>query len=386
MKIAHVTQYFHPQMGYQENNLAVIERKNGHEVAIFCINNLDKWNVKKQDIQNLDMQFYSSYNIPVFRLNYFFHFSTRFFQTGLNKALKKFNPDMVFIHGIALPLPLVAMKWATKNKKLTIVDDHMVQAGSKNKYSDIFYKIFRPALKFYLKSNKIKINKWIAVSGETKEFMKKNYGITDNIEVVPLGYNSDLVFYDEEGSKNWMLNNGLSRGNKYVLYIGKLDFHKNPLFILEPFKIFKKEFPDYKLLFVGNISKEYYPILTSKIVELELVESVVLLNQVSNKEIRLVFSSADIVIWPFGSSMAMLEAMASKCPVIASDMPVNRERLSAGRGILFESNNMEDLVKKMRFAVLNREVITKKAIDWVEQYDWNNLEKKMMEGLNSRLV
>jgi glycosyltransferase involved in cell wall biosynthesis len=383
MKIAHVTQFFHPEMGYQENNISVIEKNKGHDVRIICINDLMNWGLlDTSKIFNMDKKFELKHDIPIVRLDYHFSFSSRFFQKGLKKALKSFNPDLLFIHGVSLPISLTTMKWGSKNNKIVFVDDHMVKAGSKNKYSQLFYTFFKPFFLIWRRVTNVRVDQWIGVSEETKEFMRTNYGIRDKINIVPLGYNDELVYYDQEGSVKWMKKNGLSKGKKYILYIGKIDAKKDPIFILNAFKKFNKENADYSLLLVGDVNKDYSKLLEDRIIELNISNEVVILNSVPNEEIRFVFSSVEMVIWPFGSSMAMLEAMACQCPVIASEMPVNRERLSNGRGVMFLRDNDLDLLSKMNEVILCKSDITSLAFAWVKNYSWKSHENRIMTNIN----
>ena len=115
-----------------------------------------------------------------------------------------------------------------------------------------------------------------------------------------------------------------------------------------------------------------------KIIELNIKDKVFLVKSVPNNKMRYVFSIAQLVIWPHGSSMAMLEAMACECPVIAPDIKVNRERLSDGRGEMFIENNLLDLVNKMTFVLENKDIITPKAKKWVNEFAWSKLTDRFL--------
>lgn len=374
MKIIHVTQFFHPSRGYQENHLAILQSKEGHQVTIVCTDDLSLWKVSKEEMIELDKVFSRKYNIKIIRLKKTLEFSTRIFVSGLNKTLDKNIPDLLIIHAVSLPMSLQAMKWGAKRNIKMIVDDHMVEAGSFNKLAKYFYMFYRMLFPLYLNFFDIKVEKWIAVSKETKEFMIKNYGITDNIEIIPLGYDDNMVYKDINGGKQWLKENNLpTEDSLYILYIGKFDYMKNPIDLLEPFSVFVKKNSDYKLLMVGDSSKEYINEMQSKIEKLDLKNKVFIRKSVPNNQIRKVFSMVQMAIWPHGSSMAMLEAMACECPVIAPDIRVNQERLSEGRGALYIENDNLDLITKMEYTLKNREEIIKKAKQWVSHYSWRKL-------------
>ena len=378
MKIVHVTQFFHPTRGYQENHLSILQAKAGHDVVIICTDDLTLWGVVEDEIKRMDKDFEKKYNIIIIRLKKLYEFSTRIFVRGLNDVLDQNRPELLTIHAVSLPMSLQAMKWGAKNNIRIIVDDHMVEAGSFNKSAKYFYSVFRVLFPLYLKMFNIKVDKWIAVSGETKEFMLKNYGITDNIEIVPLGFDNNTVYRDIAGGKEWLLKNKLPLDTDYILYIGKFDHMKDPIDLIEPFKVFQKEHPEFKLLMVGDPSDEYAKNLNVKIENLQIKHDVYIVKSVPNDEMRKVFSIAEMVIWPHGSSMAMLEAMVCECPVLAPNIDVNQERLSEGRGVMFIENDIHDLVDKMNYILENKEKIIPNAKRWVDTFAWENLSDRFL--------
>jgi glycosyltransferase involved in cell wall biosynthesis len=257
----------------------------------------------------------------------------------------------------------------------------MVNAGSFNKYSSFLYQIFRPFFQFLLRKSKIKVTKWVAVSAETKDFMINNYGIKDKIELIPLGYNEKTCFYDPVAAENWRLKSGLPSNYKYVLYIGKCDKYKNPIDLFASFKRFHEKRPDFALLIVGEVSEEYRSAISQKAASLEISDKVFIKPPVNNLEIKKVLSLARMVIWPHGSSMTMLEAMACNCPVIASEIEVNRERLSDGRGLMFK-NLENDLITQMDTLEQKREDIILNAKKWVSQFTWESINRQFLKDLD----
>jgi len=378
MRIVHVTQFFHPTRGYQENHLSILQTKAGHDVVIICTDDLTLWGVAEDEIKRMDKAFEKKNNIKIIRLKKVYEFSTRIFVKGLNEVLDQNRPNLLTIHAVSLPMSLQAMKWGAKNNIRMIIDDHMVEAGSFNKSAKYFYTVFRVLFPLYLKMFNIKIEKWIAVSGETKEFMLKNYGIIDNIEIVPLGFDNNTVYTDIADGKEWLLKNNLPLGTHYILYIGKFDHMKNPIDLIEPFNVFQKEHPEFKLLMVGDPSDEYAKNLNAKIEDLQIKHDVYIVKSVPNDEMRKVFSIAEMVIWPHGSSMAMLEAMVCECPVLAPNIDVNQERLSEDRGVMFMENDINNLVDKMNYVLGNKEKITSSAKRWVDAFAWKNLVDRFL--------
>lgn len=385
-KIVHVTQYFHSEKGYQENNLAMEQIKLGYQVTIICTDDLSLWaasNDDKEIILIKDKVFSDRTKIKIIRLRKFYKISGRVFCFGLYKKIKEEKPQILFLHGVSLPMTIVSLlsinKKHNQNIKI-IIDDHMVADGSFNKYSTPLYQIFRPVFQVILKFSNANISKWVAVSHETKEFMLKNYGLKNEIEVIPLGFNGNTCYYDPSGAEEWRIANDLPANYKYVLYIGKCDNFKKPMDLLLPFKKFSELNENFALVIVGEISPEYSLILNQKITSLGISDKVYIRPPVKNMDIRKVFSFAYMAIWPRGSSMAMLEAMVCKCPVIAPEIDVNIERLDNKRGLLFKNIDNDLLVQMLKIPKLRIEIV-ENASKWVEQYKWENINKDFLVNI-----
>ncbi|MFC2028977.1 glycosyltransferase family 4 protein [Chloroflexota bacterium] len=78
------------------------------------------------------------------------------------------------------------------------------------------------------------------------------------------------------------------------------------------------------------------------------------------------YQQADLFISPShvdGSSVSLMEALASGLPCLVSDIPANKEWVTDGRnGWLFPDGNVESLVEHILFAARNRHVLPKMAV------------------------
>lgn len=381
-KIVHVTQYFHPNKGYQENNLAKEQIKLGYDVTIICSDDLSLWSettIEKNSILSQDKVFNLETGIQIKRIRKLFKISGRVFSTGLGRRIINEKPDIIFLHGAYLPYTLLGLLSVRNSKKKdvsVIIDDHMVLAGSFNRNSKTLYKLFKPLFNTILNYSRVNIKKWVAVSEETRKFMEENYGIKDTIELIPLGFNSETCYYDKLGAEKWKKDNNLSDNYKYVLYIGKCDNYKNPKDLLVPFKKFIKNNSNFALIIVGEITDQYKFEMLADIEKLNLTGRVFFFPPVHNNEIKNVLSLAFMAIWPNGSSMTMLEAMACECPVIAKNIDVNIERLSEMRGLLF--NDFDELHDKMNIVLTQREIIINNAKEWINRFTWTNINEKFL--------
>ena len=99
------------------------------------------------------------------------------------------------------------------------------------------------------------------------------------------------------------------------------------------------------------------------------------------------YHMADLYISPShvdGSSVSLMEALASGLPCLVSDIPGNREWIEDGvNGWLFRDGDVDDLVQKIVFAIQNRKLfkeIGKAARQTAEQKaDWKKNFGKLLE-------
>jgi glycosyltransferase involved in cell wall biosynthesis len=113
-------------------------------------------------------------------------------------------------------------------------------------------------------------------------------------------------------------------------------------------------------------------------------------GQVSQADLPRWYHMADLYISPShvdGSSVSLMEALASGLPCLVSDIPGNREWIDDGiNGWLFRDGDVEDLAEKILYADKNRgsfAAIGEAARRTAEQKaDWKQNFGKLLEAYN----
>ena len=113
-------------------------------------------------------------------------------------------------------------------------------------------------------------------------------------------------------------------------------------------------------------------------------------GQVGQKDLPRWYRMADLYISPShvdGSSVSLMEALASGLPCLVSDIPGNREWIEDGvNGWLFRDGNVDDLAAKILYAIKNRSSFTEiseAARRTAEQRaDWKKNFGKLLEAYN----
>lgn len=136
----------------------------------------------------------------------------------------------------------------------------------------------------------------------------------------------------------------------------------------------------------------------------DLCDNILVLGQKSHREIPLYLKAADVLVLPSSrrssnprfidyslfdtSPIKLFEYMASRRPIVASDLPSLREVLNEKNAIFAESDNPEDLAQAIEKVLKDRESgeeLSEQAHRDVQQYTWDNRAKIVLDFINDIL-
>lgn len=120
--------------------------------------------------------------------------------------------------------------------------------------------------------------------------------------------------------------------------------------LLEAFAQVATEMPELRMIMLGGGSMRVD--IEQAVHRFGLVDKIHIAGRVAYADLPAYYQSADIYAsasYSDGSSVSLLEAMATGLVCVVSDIPGNREWVSHGReGFLFESGNLESLTRTLR--------------------------------------
>ena len=165
--------------------------------------------------------------------------------------------------------------------------------------------------------------------------------------------------------------------NKFnILFVGNLIFAKGVDILLEAFALIEKEYSDIGLIYVGDGEEEARLISRSSVLGLD--KKVMFFGRVEYNSIPSIMHYSDILILPSreeGVGRVILEAMAMKLPVIASNVggiPLVIE--SQKDGILFESEDVHELKNHILFLINNKDfsdnITTNAYQKFIDNYEY----------------
>lgn len=207
---------------------------------------------------------------------------------------------------------------------------------------------------------------------ELYEWLNKNWKY--NVEYIPNG------FWMNDESFN---NKNYNIKQNYITVVGRIgDKNKNIEILVEAFKRIYKEIPDWNIYLVGSMTDEFseylkdieenYPDIEKRIIKQGYVSDL--------EKLDLIYSQSKIfcmtsISESFG--LVFVEAIKNGCYIISSNVLAAKDIINNGEnGVVFESNDLEELIKLLKYSCKNYDIlaepdkISKFAYD---NFNWNKI-------------
>ena len=157
------------------------------------------------------------------------------------------------------------------------------------------------------------------------------------------------------------------------------------IFLVRSFKKILKKFPKAELVIIGDGPEKQT--IEKEIQKLDIKSRTHLIGMISNDQIPSYLSAADIIVVPSiveASSISVLEAMAMKKPIVASDIPGIREITNYGKNCkLVSPMDSEKLAQGINNLLDNKEKANEIASlgfeEVLKNYTWEKKAKEIEE-------
>lgn len=305
------------------------------------------------------------------------------------KCYKYFKKASFHIQGIAL---LIALLFKKVDRKALIYtrNSEIAWLFSLRGYKIVYEAHFWPVSKSWLYIFLLKrINKIVCNSKGTNDKFKNNN--FNNTMVAPDGV--DLEKFDisisQEKARRKL---GLPLEKKIILYTGHLYQWKGVDALAQAAEKLSENIVVY---FVGGTvedEKNFKKIYAWLIAE----QKIIVIGHKPHGLIPIWLKAADILALPnsqkekiskfYTSPLKLFEYMASKRPIIASDMPSIREVLNDNNCLFIQPDNASDLANKINYILNNKELtnkITSQAFSDVIQYSWDKRARQILDFINN---
>ncbi|MGD1820448.1 MAG: glycosyltransferase [Pleomorphochaeta sp.] len=269
--------------------------------------------------------------------------------------LSKFNPDIIHTH---IDGTIYSIPWVFFHKLTMLITLHTIPSKAFNKKTQC-------VILAMLKLNRAQL---VAVSKENYELGKSYYRISNNkINLVNNGIDLD---------KYYRINHTIFT----FINVGRFNNVKNQKLIIQAFHKFISKFGNGKLILVGDGEERENLENLSK--SLNIDNFVEFTGFVSNVEDFLAVS--DVYIQSShreGLPLAVLEGMASRLPVISTDVGGMKDIIHSN-GFLIQDNNLKQLTETMDKLYLDnslREELANNSYSIVQAYSSKMMANKYCE-------
>lgn len=222
----------------------------------------------------------------------------------------------------------------------------------------------------------------IVPSNTIKELIEKER--FTNVKVVENGIN--LVPFQKSVPDRAQFN--LNEEDTIFLFVGRIVKEKNLEILIKAAKKIVKEIPNAKFIIAGKGPEEnYYKELVIK----EGVENLFkFLGFIPDSKIYSLYKSADVFIFPSKfetQGLSGIEAMASGIPVVGADYLAISEVIQNNyNGLLFDPDNVDDLVEKVILCISKKKTLGKNALESAQKYSIENTTNKLLEIYNELYI
>ncbi len=268
----------------------------------------------------------------------------------LSSIIHQISPDIVhagpiqtcgYLTALTGFTPLVTMSWGS---------DILVDSEKNFFWSWI--------TKFTLKKTSVFLGDCEAVKNKAIQL-----GFSEN-RIVLFPWGIDLQNF--QPGKNPQLRNQLGWDEKFIL-LSLRSWEKlyGVDLIAKAFVEVSKSEPDLRMILLGNGSQE--SIIKTIFEDAGMVDRVYWGGVIRQQELPDYYHAADLYIsasYSDGSSVSLMEALASGLAVLVSDIPGNKEWIDQGRnGWLFKTGSVEDLIKSISEILKNKEHLSQVGIE-----------------------
>jgi glycosyltransferase involved in cell wall biosynthesis len=175
--------------------------------------------------------------------------------------------------------------------------------------------------------------------------------------------------------------------DKFILGVGTIEPRKNYTNLIKAFIVVKRKYPDLKLVIVGKKGWKFNEI-DQLVKQHKLEQEVIFTGYVNDQDLHHIYHSAEVFVFPSiyeGFGIPPLEAMASGCPVIASNSSSLPEVIGDA-GLLIDpksSPKIADAIVSILETPQLRSTLIEKGFFRSRKFNWEKSAEIALAELNS---
>jgi len=392
MKIALVSDYYQPAIGYAKVKVAQELIKLGHQVKVITSDRYFPFHNYEQTMTSLlgsrirTVGTKKENGVKVQRQNTFFELFARAGYSGLHRTLDEYKPDHIIVYGVSSFSAVQTASWVKKHSfqgKVVFADSHLPSefAEGNTVLKQLIYFLFRV---LFAKKVTEAGTKFVGLQEDTATVITDIYGVAKPVTIIPNGTDVQLFNFDAKLGQKIRNKHSLPENATVVIYTGKIIPEKGVSILIKAFaKLAQdKNYSKLRCVLVGAGSLEYIESL-KKLVPDSIRDKIIFSGPVPQHQLPGYYSASNIAVWPLQESLSMLDAAACQLPFIANTTLGARQRLENDNALLYTKNDHLDLAEKIARLYNDPKLarqMGKRGRELVENtFSWQTLAKKYLE-------
>lgn len=210
---------------------------------------------------------------------------------------------------------------------------------------------------------KKEVDRIIVPSGSTKLDLISEGFVENKIRVIPEGV--DETFMPQPKSKIGLVKKKYGIDGEYFLTIG-IGERKNTRRIVE---VFRKHDTNFELVLVGTPPSD-----------IKINRGMKVIERISDEDLPVLYSGAAVLLYPSlyeGFGIPILEAMASGCPVVTSNVSSMPE-VAKDAAVLVDPYDQDSISEGIDKALKSKEVLIAKGFERVKEFSWQKTAEETL--------
>lgn len=380
MKICHVIDYFHSDVGYQEYYLALAQAEAGHDVRVLTTTERHHTvrTVGPDDEAGAQRLVDAGVDVvrrPARQLGH-----DRAWIMDLEAALSTFMPDAIHCHGPFAPTTLRVARWANDRDVSLLVDNHIqefIAPGSKTPIGRAVYTGFRYTAAPWLRR---RVDEWVAIGPYEADFLARHMGLEiRSIGLIPLGFDPTVFRYDAARRAALRAERGWDDA-LVVAVTGKLHRGKATHLTAEAVEEVGTRRP-VRLVLAGTIDDDYLRVVRSASPSLTSSGHLEVLPMLGRADLADLYLAADVAVFARLPSISIYEAAGTGATVL-----VGRDRFAEWLDGIHSGIRAIDLSQLRRELDAPRADRADLAREATERFSWPVISNEFVRRYRSRRV
>lgn len=358
MKVVHLCLgcFFPDNYSYQENMLPKFHKQLGYEVEVIAsLISFDK-NGKGIFLKQ-GSSYINEYGIPVTRLENkkpikIYRKLKRY--RGTYEALKKANPDILFIHGCQFLDMDIVVKYLKNNPQIKVyVDNHADFSNSATNFisKNILHKILWRYTAHIIEPF---TTQFYGVLPARVEFLKKVYKIPPSkVSLLVMGADDEKIIKAQKtNAREYIRKKYQIKSNDFLLMTGgKIDKWKTQTLLLME-AVSSINHPNIKLIVFGSVTPE----LKEQVLNLTDGEKVQYIGWIPSEESYEYWSAADLVVFPGRHSVFWEQVAGMGIPMICKYWEGTTHIDMGGNVAFLKEDNVQTIKNEILRVVENPDI------------------------------